>query len=156
MDRFNDARGQKIFKGHQSRDRQKGIYRRWSQYKWVSGAFKMKHEVIKLVAYMQRQKKKDSLHGISKISDILPGFSHMVIIIYIRRSDGMTRVMFSGPLFSGRGLLLIFPVFFVTVKYYLFGEIIRACRRRPSYRSFSSRNKTSGLRGIFYTPHWGG
>jgi len=95
MQRFNDARGQKIFKGHQSRDRQKGVCGRRSLYKWVSGAFEMEHEVIKCVACMQCQKKKDGLHGISKIPDILSGFSHTVIIIYIRSQGGMTRVMFS-------------------------------------------------------------
>ena len=111
MERFDDSRGQKIFKGHHSRDRQKGVCGRRSLHKWTTVAFEVKYEVIKPVAYMQCQKKKDGLHGVSKISDALAGFTHIVIIIYSRRSGGMTSVMFSGPLPSEGGILLIFSIF---------------------------------------------
>lgn len=74
-------------------------------------AFEVKYEVIKPVAYMQCHKKKDGLHGISKISDALAGFTHIVIIIYSRRSGGMTSVMFFGPLPSEGGIPLIFSIF---------------------------------------------
>src|SRR6266496_788362 len=67
---LDDSGKKRKFQGHQTRDREKGINRLRSRDKGMTGFLEMKHELIKFVSDVQRQREEYQLDRISDLSDI--------------------------------------------------------------------------------------